>query len=106
MKLEGYRLTLAYKRGEIMITTQMYKINNEIYLDNLCLEENKEMTIWVEKKNTHELIWLKIANVNGKLAIFIQDIEDAVIKEWQGQIAYKKVISQIEYEQIEKGEID
>ncbi|VHX80017.1 Uncharacterised protein [Clostridioides difficile] len=84
-----------------MITTQMYKINNEIYLDNLCLEENKEMTIWVEKKNTHELIWLKIANVNGKLAIFIQDIEDAVIKEWQGQIAYKKVIYQIEDEQIE-----
>ncbi|HEK4787404.1 TPA: hypothetical protein SOL12_003055 [Clostridioides difficile] len=44
-----------------MITTQMYKINNEIYLNNICLEENKEITIWVEKNNTHELIWLKIA---------------------------------------------
>lgn len=102
MKLKVYRLTLTYKRGEIMITTQMYKINNEIFLNDLCLEENKEMTIWVEKnKDTHEFIWLKIANVNGKLAIFIQDIEDAVIKEWQGKIAYKKVIYQIEDEQIE-----
>ncbi len=106
MKLKAYRLTLTYKRGEIMITTQMYKINNEIFLNNICLEENKEITIWVEKNNTHELIWLKIANVNGKLAIFVQGIENAVIKEWQGQIAYKKVISQIECEQVEKGEID
>lgn len=90
-----------------MITTQMYKINEEIYLNDLCLEENKEMMIWVEKsKDTHEFIWLKIANVNGKLAIFVQDIEDAVVNEWQGQIAYKKVISRIEYEQAEKGEID
>lgn len=105
MKLEGYRLTLAYKRGEIMITTQMYKINNEIYLDNLCLEENKEMTIWVEKKNTHELIWLKIANVNGKLAIFVQNVENAVIKEWQGRKEYERVLGQIEDKQVEKGEI-
>ncbi|MCC0707367.1 hypothetical protein [Clostridioides sp. ES-S-0190-01] len=89
-----------------MITTQIYKINNEIYLNNLCLEENKEVTMWVEKKNTHKLIYLKIANVNGKLAIFVQDIEDAIVNEWQGQIAYKKVISQIECEQVEKGEID
>ncbi|HEM7411032.1 TPA: hypothetical protein U2J23_003606 [Clostridioides difficile] len=89
-----------------MITTQMYKINNEIFLNDLCLKENKEMAMWVEKKNTHELIYLKIVNVNGKLAIFVQDIEDTIVNEWQGQIAYKKVISQIEYEQVEKGEID
>ncbi|HGM1282918.1 TPA: hypothetical protein ACKONU_003568 [Clostridioides difficile] len=106
-----YRLNLKEcencdnKRGEIMITTQMYKINNEIYLDNLCLEENKEMTIWVEKKNTHELIWLKIANVNGKLAIFVQNVENAVIKEWQGRKEYERVLGQIEDKQVEKGEI-
>ncbi|EGT3655501.1 TPA: hypothetical protein P1M42_000394 [Clostridioides difficile] len=88
-----------------MITTQMYKINNEIYLNNICLEENKEITIWVEKNNTHELIWLKIANVNGKLAIFVQDIENAVIKEWQGRKEYERVLGQIEDKQVEKGEI-
>lgn len=49
---------------------------------------------------------VKIANVNGKLAIFVQGIENAAIKEWQGRIAYERVISQIEDEQVEKGEID
>ena len=82
-----------------MYRTQELEIKNSIDLSDVQLDKNREIEILADiSKDISETKYIKLVNVNGKIIIFIEDIEDVIIKEWKGHLPHKKVIRDIEDE--------
>lgn len=76
-----------------MLRTQTMDIKNEVFLDELYLEEDKEMSIRCQDGN-----FIKIANLNNKICIFVKDMESIKLEQWKGGKPYRNRIMEIEDE--------
>lgn len=72
--------------------SQKIIIKNEIYLDDVNLDKNKEIDIYSKNKKGEPKL-LRIANVDGQ--IFIFTTETINIENWQGAKHYQKRINEI-----------
>lgn len=71
---------------------QKIKVTNEIYLNDIDLEKNKQMDIYTRDKE-NELILLRVANVEGKIVIFSS--ENISIEKWEGARPFEERINEI-----------
>jgi len=63
------------------------------------LDKNREIELLADvSKDISETKYIKLVNVNGKIIIFIEELEDVIVKKWEGYIPHKKVIRDVEDE--------
>jgi len=80
-----------------MIRDQQMEVSNKINLSDIPLNKNREIGILADiSQGFPEEKYIKIVNVNGKIVIFIEKLEDVIIKEWEGHMPYKKIIRDLE----------
>ena len=86
------------------LRTQEIEIKQNISLYDLKLDKNREMDIMASVNSECEPFqYIKIANVNGKIAILTDDIENVVLEKWEGAQPYKKLVRNIE-DEMEEGD--
>ena len=83
-----------------MYRTQELKVMTDLLLSDLTLDKDREIEIFCKTDSEIEPNkYIKLVNVNGKLVIFAENLEDVVIEEWKGHFPASKLIRQIEDEE-------
>lgn len=78
--------------------TQNLKFTTNLPLQDITLEKNKELELYVDTKNEGRQ-YIKIINMNGELIIFAENHFDVELREWEGTLAQNRYIRQLEDEE-------
>lgn len=88
----------------MIIRTQEIEIKSKISLDEIKLERNKEIEILAEvNSEVQPLQFIRVVNINGKIVVFTDDIENLEVVKWEGHMPYKDKIRRME-DEMEEGE--
>lgn len=79
----------------MLIDTQKMDIKTSIDLDEIQLDNNKEISIFVTKENG-QTEYLRIVNTCNKLIVLSENKENVQVEQWEGVLPYKKLINEIE----------
>lgn len=79
----------------MLIDTQKMDIKTSIDLDEMQLDNNKEISIFVTKENG-QTEYLRIVNTCNKLIVLSENKENVQVEQWEGVLPYKKLINEIE----------
>lgn len=79
----------------MLIDTQKMNIKTSIDLDEIQLDNNKEISIFVTKENG-QTEYLRIVNTCNKLIVLSENKENVQVEQWEGVLPYKKLINEIE----------
>lgn len=79
----------------MLIDTQKMDIKTSIDLDEIQLDNNKEISIFVIKENG-QTEYLRIVNTCNKLIVLSENKENVQVEQWEGVLPYKKLINEIE----------
>lgn len=74
--------------------TQEIEVKSTLFLDDLKLDMDKDITIYC-KDESDEVRTLKIANVEGKIVIFADEELNVDLNKWEGIVPYKKRIMEV-----------
>lgn len=76
--------------------TQSIEVINEILLNDLKIERNKEIELYYQDEYSDTCNnFMKIVNINGKVIIFT-DPDKISIEKWEGKLKYDNVVRKIE----------
>lgn len=87
----------------MLIETQKMDIKTAINLDEIQLNDNKEISVFVTKENG-EVEYLRIVNTCNKIIVLSENKENVQLEQWEGRLPYKKLIREIEDKFLEEEE--